>query len=82
MALRAGLPLQDPEFVQFHPTGIYGAGCLVTEGSCPLRRAPPPHSPLPTPFLRAQRCGVECSTPSLVVLSCRGTQAAVVRVAT
>jgi len=32
MALRAGLPLQDPEFVQFHPTGIYGAGCLVTEG--------------------------------------------------
>jgi hypothetical protein len=34
MALRAGLPLQDPEFVQFHPTGIYGAGCLVTEGAC------------------------------------------------
>lgn len=33
MALRAGLPLQDPEFVQFHPTGIYGAGCLITEGS-------------------------------------------------
>merc|ERR1719183_2609922 len=32
MALRAGLPLQDPEFVQFHPTGIYGAGCLLTEG--------------------------------------------------
>jgi succinate dehydrogenase (ubiquinone) flavoprotein subunit len=32
MALRAGIPLQDPEFVQFHPTGIYGAGCLVTEG--------------------------------------------------
>jgi succinate dehydrogenase (ubiquinone) flavoprotein subunit len=32
MALRAGLPLQDQEFVQFHPTGIYGAGCLVTEG--------------------------------------------------
>src|SRR5437764_630202 len=32
MALRAGLPLQDMEFVQFHPTGIYGAGCLVTEG--------------------------------------------------
>merc|ERR1711998_30087 len=32
MALRAGLPLQDPEFVQFHPTGIYGAGCLITEG--------------------------------------------------
>merc|ERR1719163_1848483 len=32
MALRAGLPLQDPEFVQFHPTGIYGAGCLMTEG--------------------------------------------------
>jgi succinate dehydrogenase (ubiquinone) flavoprotein subunit len=32
MALRAGIPLEDPEFVQFHPTGIYGAGCLVTEG--------------------------------------------------
>ncbi|MEE2932295.1 MAG: succinate dehydrogenase flavoprotein subunit [Pseudomonadota bacterium] len=32
MVLRAGLPLQDPEFVQFHPTGIYGAGCLITEG--------------------------------------------------
>ena len=32
MALRAGIPIQDPEFVQFHPTGIYGAGCLVTEG--------------------------------------------------
>jgi succinate dehydrogenase / fumarate reductase, flavoprotein subunit len=33
MMLRAGLPLQDMEFVQFHPTGIYGAGCLITEGS-------------------------------------------------
>ena len=33
MVLRAGLPLQDQEFVQFHPTGIYGAGCLVTEGA-------------------------------------------------
>merc|ERR1711990_149102 len=33
MVLRAGLPLQDLEFVQFHPTGIYGAGCLITEGS-------------------------------------------------
>ncbi|MBM4216496.1 MAG: succinate dehydrogenase flavoprotein subunit [Gammaproteobacteria bacterium] len=33
MALRASLPLQDMEFVQFHPTGIYGAGCLITEGS-------------------------------------------------
>ena len=32
MVLRAGLPLQDMEFVQFHPTGIYGVGCLVTEG--------------------------------------------------
>jgi len=32
MALRAGLGLQDMEFVQFHPTGIYGAGCLITEG--------------------------------------------------
>jgi succinate dehydrogenase / fumarate reductase flavoprotein subunit len=33
MVLRAGLPLQDQEFVQFHPTGIYGSGCLVTEGA-------------------------------------------------
>ena len=33
MALRGGLPLQDMEFVQFHPTGIYGSGCLITEGS-------------------------------------------------
>ena len=33
MALRAGLPLQDMEFVQFHPTGVYGAGVLITEGS-------------------------------------------------
>jgi len=33
MALRAGLPAQDMEFVQFHPTGIYGAGCLITEGA-------------------------------------------------
>ena len=33
MVLGAGLPLQDMEFVQFHPTGIYGAGCLITEGS-------------------------------------------------
>jgi len=32
MVLRAGLPLQDMEFIQFHPTGIYGAGCLITEG--------------------------------------------------
>jgi succinate dehydrogenase / fumarate reductase flavoprotein subunit len=32
MVLRAGLPLSDMEFVQFHPTGIYGAGCLITEG--------------------------------------------------
>ena len=32
MILRAGLPLQDMEFVQFHPTGIYGVGCLITEG--------------------------------------------------
>ena len=32
MVLRAGLPIQDMEFVQFHPTGIYGAGCLITEG--------------------------------------------------
>src|SRR3989338_4869952 len=33
MALRAGLPLQDMEFVQVHPTGIYGSGCLITEGA-------------------------------------------------
>ncbi len=33
MVLRAGLPCQDMEFVQFHPTGIYGAGCLITEGA-------------------------------------------------
>ena len=33
MALRGGVPLQDMEFVQFHPTGIYGAGCLITEGT-------------------------------------------------
>jgi len=32
MAARAGIPLQDMEFVQFHPTGVYGAGCLITEG--------------------------------------------------
>jgi succinate dehydrogenase / fumarate reductase flavoprotein subunit len=32
LVLRAGLPVQDMEFVQFHPTGIYGAGCLITEG--------------------------------------------------
>ncbi|KAF1873455.1 hypothetical protein Lal_00027493, partial [Lupinus albus] len=34
MVARAGVPLEDLEFVQFHPTGIYGAGCLITEGSC------------------------------------------------
>ena len=34
MVLRAGLPLQDMEFTQFHPTGIYGSGCLMTEGCC------------------------------------------------
>jgi succinate dehydrogenase / fumarate reductase flavoprotein subunit len=33
MILRAGLPLQDMEFVQFHPTGIYGSGCLMSEGA-------------------------------------------------
>ncbi|MBM09064.1 MAG: succinate dehydrogenase flavoprotein subunit [Magnetovibrio sp.] len=33
MIARAGLPLQDLEFVQFHPTGIYGSGCLITEGA-------------------------------------------------
>ncbi|MEE2944304.1 MAG: succinate dehydrogenase flavoprotein subunit [Pseudomonadota bacterium] len=33
MVMRAGLPMQDLEFVQFHPTGIYGSGCLITEGA-------------------------------------------------
>jgi succinate dehydrogenase / fumarate reductase, flavoprotein subunit len=33
MVLRAGLPMQDMEFVQFHPTGVYGSGCLITEGA-------------------------------------------------
>jgi succinate dehydrogenase / fumarate reductase flavoprotein subunit len=33
MAIRAGLPMEDMEFVQFHPTGVYGAGCLITEGA-------------------------------------------------
>ncbi len=33
MAIRAGLPLEDMEFVQFHPTGVYGSGCLITEGA-------------------------------------------------
>jgi len=33
MALRGGVPLQDMEFIQFHPTGIYGSGCLITEGA-------------------------------------------------
>ncbi len=33
MAIRAGIPMEDMEFVQFHPTGIYGAGCLITEGA-------------------------------------------------
>ena len=40
MVLRAGLPLQDMEFVQFHPTGIYGAGVLITEGCARRRRLP------------------------------------------
>ena len=33
MCIGAGIPMQDMEFVQFHPTGIYGSGCLITEGS-------------------------------------------------
>lgn len=33
MVNRVGLPAQDMEFIQFHPTGIYGAGCLITEGN-------------------------------------------------
>src|SRR5262249_61610675 len=33
MVLRAGLPLQDMEFIQFHPTGLYGVGVLITEGA-------------------------------------------------
>jgi len=33
MAIRAGIPMQDMEFVQFHPTGVYGSGCLITEGA-------------------------------------------------
>ena len=33
MAIRAGLPMQDMEFVQFHPTGVFGSGCLITEGA-------------------------------------------------
>ena len=33
MITRAGLPNEDLEFIQFHPTGIYGAGCLITEGN-------------------------------------------------
>lgn len=46
MVARAGLPLQDLEFVQFHPTGIYGAGCLITEGaSLPLLVPFPLNSP-------------------------------------
>ena len=40
MVLRAGLPLQDMEFVQFHPTGIYGAGVLITEGVARRGRLP------------------------------------------
>jgi succinate dehydrogenase / fumarate reductase flavoprotein subunit len=40
MVLRAGLPLQDMEFVQFHPTGIYGAGVLITEGRARRGRLP------------------------------------------
>ena len=40
MVVRAGLPLQDLEFVQFHPTGIYGAGCLITEGTSKLFPGP------------------------------------------
>merc|ERR1712023_212857 len=41
MVVRQGLPLQDLEFVQFHPTGIYGAGCLITEGERFMERYAP-----------------------------------------
>ena len=66
MVLRAGLPLEDMEFIQFHPTGIYGAGCLITEGARrgrfpdEFRRANALHG-----TLRAvgQRSGVAMSSP-------------------
>jgi succinate dehydrogenase/fumarate reductase flavoprotein subunit len=54
MVLRAGLPLQDMEFVQFHPTGIYGSGCLITEGRARRRR-------LPDEFLRRAFHGTLCA---------------------
>ncbi len=52
MVLRAGLPLQDMEFVQFHPTGIYGSGCLITEGS----RGEGGISPIPRRTLHGAVC--------------------------
>ena len=64
LALRAGLPLQDMEFVQFHPTGIYGSGCLITKARVaraaisPIPRASASWSAmLPTPGSRLARRG-------------------------
>lgn len=59
MVARAGLPLQDLEFVQFHPTGIYGAGCLITEGVsrlCPLQFANVDEHALQDPAVRVDTC--------------------------
>jgi hypothetical protein len=70
MALRAGIPLQDPEFVQFHPTGIYGAGCLMTEGVSAVDPLPSPTTPL-SRFL-VNRCrGVVDSRPRFTRFSPR-----------
>lgn len=68
MVTRAGLPCQDLEFVQFHPTGIYGAGCLITEGcrgegaSSSTARVRGSWSATP-PSLRTWRPGMSCPGP-------------------